>query len=94
MKLRECIIWLRDATIKPILIVLIVALFDKPIDHHLLSPLWDFLNLEYSKTLLLFVALTSIIIGYNGWQMYRCKYDKKHIRLYLLACGLYVLYYK
>lgn len=94
MKLRECIIWLRDATIKPILIVLIVALFDKPIDHHLLSPLWDFLNLEYSKTLLLFVALTSIIIGYNGWQMYRCKYDKKHISLYLLACSLYVLYYK
>ena len=81
-------------TIKPILIVLIVALLDKPIEHHLLSPLWGFLNLEYSKTLLLFVALISIIIGYNGWQMYRCKYDKKHISLYLLACGLYVLYYK
>lgn len=94
MKLRECFTWLRDVTIKPILIVLIVALLDKPIDYHLLSPLWGFLNLEYSKTLLLFVALRSIIIGYNGWQMYRCKYDKKHISLYLLACGLYVLYYK
>ena len=94
MKLRECIIWLRDVTIKPILIVLIVALLDKPIDNYLLSPLWDFLNLEYSKTLLLFVTLISVIIGYNGWQMYRCKYDKKHISLYLLACGLYVLYYK
>lgn len=57
----------------------------------------EFLELNdnpYSKTLLLFVALTSIIIGYNGWQMYRCKYDKKHISLYLLACSLYVLYYK
>ena len=94
MKLRECFTWLRDVTIKPILIVLIVALLDKPIDYHLLSPLWGFLNLEYSKTLLLFVALISIIIGYNGWQMYRCKYDKKRISLYLLACGLYVLYYK
>lgn len=93
-KIIEFLIWLRDVTIKPILIVLIVALLDKPIDYHLLSPLWGFLNLEYSKTLLLFVALISIIIGYNGWQMYRCKYDKKHISLYLLACGLYVLYYK
>ena len=63
MKLRECIIWLRDVTIKPILIVLIIALLDKPIEHHLLSPLWGFLNLEYNKTLLLFVALISIIIG-------------------------------
>lgn len=93
-KIIEFLIWLRDVTIKPILIVLIVALLDKPIDYHLLSPLWGFLNLEYSKTLLLFVALISIIIWYNGWQMYRCKYDKKHISLYLLACGLYVLYYK
>ena len=93
-KIIDFLIWLRDVTIKPILIVLIVALLDKPIEHHLLSPLWGFLNLEYSKTLLLFVALISIIIGYNGWQMYRCKYDKKHISLYLMACGLYVLYYK
>lgn len=94
MKLRECFTWLRDVTIKPILIVLIATLLDKPIEYHLLSPLWGFLNLEYSKTLLLFVALISIIIGYNGWQMYRCKYDKKHISLYLMACGLYVLYNK
>ena len=61
-KIIEFLIWLRDVTIRPILIVLIVALLDKPIDYHLLSPLWGFLNLEYSKTLLLFVALISIII--------------------------------
>lgn len=61
-KIIEFLIWLRDVTIKPILIVLIVALLDKPIDYHLLSPLLGFLNLEHSKTLLLFVALISIII--------------------------------
>ncbi len=93
-KTKESLVWLRDVTIRPILIVLIAALLDKPIERHLLSPLWSFLNLENSKTLLLFVALISIIIGYNGWQMYRCKYDKKHISLYLLACIMYVLYYK
>ena len=34
-KPKICLIWLRDVTIKPILIVLIVALLDKPIVHHL-----------------------------------------------------------
>lgn len=91
---REYLLEIKNVTIKPVLILLATIAFDKPIEDHLLSSLWNFLNLEKSVTLVLLTILLSITISYYGWQMYRCKYDKKHISLYILACGLYVLYYK
>lgn len=91
---RKYLLEIKNVTIKPALMLLAAIAFDKPIENHLLSPLWNFLNLEKSIALVLLTILLSITILHYGWQMYRCRYDKKHISLYILACGLYVLYYK
>ena len=93
-KIRKCLFVVKEVIIKPALILLTAVAFDKPIENHLLSPLWHFLNLEKSGALVLLTILLSLNIMYYGWKMFRCKYDKKHISLYILVCGLYVLYYK
>lgn len=91
VKLLAC---LKVFFLKPTILVLIIASLSRPIDSCLLSPLWGILQLEYCWQLSLLVMLLSAMIGYYGWQMFQCKYDKKHVNVYVLAWMLYALYYK
>lgn len=90
----KILLWLRDVCIKAMIIVLIAVSFNKPIEVHLLTPLWNFLQIEYSRSLVTLVVLLSVIIGIHGWRMYKCRYDEKHIGLYVMAWALYVFYSK
>lgn len=85
---------LKDIFLKPTILVLIIASFGRPIDAYLLSPLWTILQLEHCWKLSVLVIFSSVIIGYYGWQMFQCKYDKKHVNVYVLAWMLYALYYR
>lgn len=93
-KIIESLIWLKDISLKPTIIVLVIALLDRPIDSYLLSPLWGFLHLEHCWQLSVLVALLAAVIGYYGWQMFECKYDKKHVSVYVLTWMLYALYHR
>lgn len=93
-KIIELLIWLKDISLKTTIIVLVIALLDRPIDSYLLSPLWGFLHLEHCWQLSVLVGLLSAVIGYYGWQMFECKYDKKHVSVYVLAWMLYALYHR
>ena len=65
-KIIELLIWLKDISLKTTIIVLVIALLDRPIDSYLLSPLWGFLHLEHCWQLSVLVGLLSAVIGYYG----------------------------